>query len=260
MEHINLTKENKIAILTINRPEVKNAFNAQTFTEFGLAIEEIKKSTDIRVLVITGAGDSFSAGVDLNYAMSNLKKFTQTEFRIQLDYFQKIFMFENIDKPVIAAVNGYAVGNGCDITLACDFIIAGENAKFSMSYINLGLIPDIGGTYRLPRLIGPAKAKELILTGEKIDSKTALEIGLVGRVVPDDKLMEETMEFANKLVKRSPIALSLAKQAINKSLNSDLNSALELESYLQGLCSLSEDATESVMASFEMREPIFKGN
>ncbi len=259
MEHLKLIKENKIAILTIDRPDFKNALNAQSYDEFGMAVEEVKKDLDIRVLILTGAGDSFCAGVDLSYA-ATLKDHTQLKFKQMLEDIQHTFSFEKLNIPVIAAVKGYALGNGCDIAMACDFIIAAENAKFCMAYINLGLIPDIGGTYRLPKLVGPSKAKELILTGERIDAKEAHKIGLVGRVVPDEKLMDETMEFANKLAKRSPVALALAKKAINKSVFSDLDKALELESHIQQLCALSQDATEAAMANFEKRDPNFTGN
>lgn len=260
MEHLKLKNENGIATLTINRPEAKNALNEQTYEEFGYIIEQIRKDPEIRVLIITGEGDTFSAGVDLNYAATKLKAYTQTRFRTQLDSIQRTFMFENLDKPVIAAVKGYALGNGFDIALACDFIIAAENTKFSMAYVNLGLIPDIGGTYRLPKLVGPSIAKELILTGDKIDAGKAFELGIVNRVVPEEKLMDETMELANKLKRKSPIALALAKKAIDKSMYSDLSSSLELESYIQGLCALSEDSTEAVTAMFEKRDPVFKGN
>ena len=260
MEHLKLKVENKIAILSINRPQAKNSLNEQTYAEFSEAIEKIRKDDNIRVLIITGEGDTFCAGVDLNYAASKLKAYTQTQFRTMLDTIQRTFMFEKLNKPVIAAVKGYALGNGFDIALACDFIIAAENTKFSMAYINLGLIPDLGGTYRLAKLVGPSIAKELILTGDRIDARRAYELGIVNRLVSDEKVMEEAMEFANKLIKKSPIALALAKMAIDKSMYSDLATSLELESYIQGLCSLSEDATEAAAAMFEKRDPIFKGN
>lgn len=259
MDNILLTKENKIAILTINRPEVKNALDGKTYEEFGIAIDDVKSDSDIRVLVITGAGDSFCSGLDLNYA-ANMKSTNQMEFRTGLKDIQRIFTFERINKPVIAAVKGYALGNGCDIALACDFIIAAESSKFSMAYTNLGLIPDLGGTFRLPRLVGASMAKELILTGERINAQRALTMGMVGRVVPDDKLMDETLEFATKLAKRSPIALSLAKMAINNSLGTDLNTAQEFEIYMQGLCIQSKDSNEAVMAYIEKRDPNFIGN
>lgn len=260
MEHLKLNVENGIATLSINRPEAKNSLNEQTYLEFGAAIDKIKNDTDIRVLIITGEGDTFCAGVDLNFAATKLKAYSQTKFRVLLDSIQRTFCFEKLRKPVIAAVKGHALGNGFDIALACDFIIAAENTKFSMAYINYGLIPDIGGTYRLPRLVGPSVAKELILTGDKIDAQKALELGIVNRVVPEDKLMDETMALAKKLVRKSPIALSLSKIAIDKSLESDIESALQLESYMQGLCSLSEDSTEAATALFEKRDPVFKGN
>ncbi|MDY6932640.1 MAG: enoyl-CoA hydratase [Spirochaetota bacterium] len=258
MENIILTKEDQIAILTINRPNFKNALDGKTYEEFGIAIDDVKSDSSIRVLIITGAGDSFCSGLDLSYAAS-MKDQSMGDFRAGMKRLQSIFNFEEIYKPVIAAVKGYALGNGCDIALASDFIIAGESAKFAMAYTNLGLIPDLGGTFRLPRLVGPAKAKELILTGEKIDAKTALDIGIAGKLVPDEKLMDEANKFAQKLAKRSPIALSLAKKAINNSLGTNLYNSLEYEAYMQNICMNSNDTAEAVMAFLEKREPNFTG-
>jgi len=259
MENIILTKEDKIATLSINRPKYKNALNGETYEEFGIAIEDVKNDSDIRVLIITGEGESFCSGLDLNYAGS-IKDLSKTEFMKTLKKLQNIFAFEQIDKPVISAVKGYALGNGCDIVLASDFSIAAENAKFSMAYTNLGLIPDLGGTFRLPRLVGVNKAKEIILTGESVDANYAYEIGMINRVVPNDKLMEETMAFAKKLAKRAPIALSLAKMAINNGLGVTLQSSLDNEVYMQNICLQSKDVIEAMMAFFEKREPNFTGN
>ncbi len=181
MSKIKLSKDDRIAIITINRPEVKNALDMETYEEFVNALKEVKEDSEVRVLVITGAGDSFCSGLDLKFAATTSKK-TVSETVASLQRLQASFSFEEIEKPVISAVNGYALGNGCDIALASDFIIAAEEAKFGMAYTNLGLIPDLGGTFRLPRLVGLAAARELILTGERIDAGRALEIACVSVV------------------------------------------------------------------------------
>ena len=258
MKNIRLEKKDNIALLTINRPDLNNALDKETYDEFETAINDIKNDTYVRVLVIAGAGKSFSSGIDLNFAAS-LNNFSSAEFRILVQKIQNIFLFEKIDKPVISAVRGFALGNGCDIALASDMIFASDNAQFGMAYTNIGLIPDLGGTFRLPRLVGTAMAKEIILTGERINAKKALEIGMVNRVVSDEKLMDETMTFAAKLAKRAPVALALAKKAINNSLGTDLYCALEFETYLQSVCIQSKDVTEAVTAFMEKREPEFTG-
>ena len=258
MSKIKLSKDDRIAIITINRPEVKNALDMETYEEFVNALKEVKEDSEVRVLVITGAGDSFCSGLDLKFAATTSKK-TVSETVASLQRLQASFSFEEIEKPVISAVNGYALGNGCDIALASDFIIASEEAKFGMAYTNLGLIPDLGGTFRLPRLVGLAAARELILTGEQIDARRALEIGMISRVVAPENLMVSTMEFADKLAKRAPIAMAMAKTAINKGLGVDLSTSLQFESYLQSICLQSSDMIEAVTALFEKRAPDFSG-
>jgi enoyl-CoA hydratase len=258
VKNLILTKENRVALLKLNRAEVRNALDRETYQEFGMAMEEIKNDTQVRVLVITGEGKSFCAGLDLTFA-ATIKDYSPLQLSSFIKYLQNIFTFESIDKPVISAVNGYAVGNGCDIALASDIIIASEQAKFSMAYTNLGLIPDIGGTFRLSRLVGPAIAKEMILTGDMIDAKRAFDIGMVNRVVPADKLMEEAMAMAQKLAKRPPIALALAKKAVNNGLNADLASSLDLEIALQNICIRSKDLTEALLSAIEKREANYTG-
>ncbi len=256
MGKVTLIREDKIAVLTINRPDVKNALDLDTYEEFGEAVEEIKRDSDIRVAVITGAGDSFCAGLDLKFA-AKIKSMSAMEVVSLIKRLQGIFAFENVGKPVISAIKGYTLGNGCDIALASDFVIAAEDAKIGMIYTNLGLIPDMGGTFRLPRLVGLAMAKELILTGEQISARRALEIGMINKVVPTEKLMDETMKFAGKLAGRSPIALAMAKAAINKGLGVDLSAAQDFEAYIQNVCLQSDDVTEAISAFLEKRKPNF---
>jgi enoyl-CoA hydratase len=258
VKNLILTKENRVALLKLNRPDVRNALDGETYREFAMAIEEIKNDTQLRAVVITGEGKSFCAGLDLKFA-ATLKDYSPLQLISFIKYLQNIFTFESIAKPVISAVNGYAIGNGCDIALASDIIIASEQAKFGMAYTNLGLIPDLGGTFRLPRLVGPVIAKEMILTGDMIDAKRAFEIGMVNKVVSADKLMEEAMAMAQKLAKRPPVALAMAKKAINNGLNTDISSSLDLEIALQNICIRSNDLMEAFISAIEKREPNYTG-
>lgn len=259
MKKIKLTRENNVGIITINRPDVKNALDMETYDELGAAIEEVSHDSQLRVLLIRGEGDSFCTGLDLKFA-ATLNHLEPVEFESLVKKLQKVFAFEKLQKPVISAVQGYALGNGCEIALASDFIIAADNAKLAMSYTNLGLIPDLGGTFRLPRLVGLAMARELIYTGKQIDAKQALEIGMVGKVVQQDKLMEESMAFATMLAKRAPFALAMAKAAINKGIGADLDTICDFEASMQTRCIQSNDAKEAISAFLEKRAPVFKGN
>ena len=258
MENIILKQENGIAVLTINRPAYKNALDGQTYDEFAAAINMVKNDSQTRVLVITGVENSFCSGIDLAYAKA-LTGLSQVEFMTMMKRVQSTFQFENLRVPVIAAVNGYALGNGCDIALAADLIFAAESAAFSMAYTNVGMIPDLGGTFRLTRLVGPSTAKELILTGDRFTARRALEIGMINRVLPDADLMKSVMEFSEKLAGRAPIALAMAKKSINNSLAADLSTTLDFEAYNQSLCITSEDSSEAVAAMMEKRKPVFTG-
>ncbi len=259
MKKISLTRENSIGIITINRPDVKNALDMEAYNEFGSAIEEGSRDSQIKVLLIRGEGDSFCTGLDLKFA-ATLNHMGALEFEALVKRLQNIFAFEKLQKPVISAVQGYALGNGCDIALASDFIIAADNAKLAMSYANLGLIPDLGGTFRLPRLVGLAMARELIFTGKQIDAKQALEIGMISRVVEKDQLMEESMKFANLLAQRAPMALAMAKAAINRGLGTNLETVCQFEASMQTICFKSNDLKEAISAFAEKRPPVFKGN
>ncbi|MDY6965551.1 MAG: enoyl-CoA hydratase [Halobacteriota archaeon] len=258
MDNVLLAKEEGIATITINRPDARNSLDGKTYEELGIAIEDVRVDRDVRVVIITGAGKAFCAGLDLKYA-GTMVRMTPPDVRAFIRNIQQIFSLERLEKPVIAAVNGYAMGNGCDIALACDFRIASENAQFEMTYTKLGLIPDLGGTFRLPRLIGIEKAKELIYTGRRVDAKEAERIGLVSKVVPAEKLDSEVKEFAEKLAKGAPIAIGLAKMAINNGIGTDLRSAIEYEVYCQSLCLQTKDVAEAMAAFMGKREPKFKG-
>ncbi|MEM1538724.1 MAG: enoyl-CoA hydratase-related protein [Candidatus Nezhaarchaeales archaeon] len=250
-------KRDGIAKITINRPQALNALNPEVIHEIKRALEDAAGSNDVRVLIITGSGEkAFSAGADIKW-MSNCTPLEALTFS-QLGQ-SVLRMIEELDKPVIAAVNGYALGGGCELALACDLVIASENARFGQPEINVGIIPGWGGTQRLTRLVGVKKAKELILTGDVIDAKEAEKLGIVNKVVPREKLMEEAEALAKKLAEKTPIGLRMAKAAINKSLETSLKDGLDYEARLFGLLFTTEDAKEGLKAFLEKRKPTYKG-
>ena len=256
-ENITLEKKDGIAILTINRPEVLNALNKRTIEEIEMAVEDVEKDENVRVLIITGAGEkAFVAGADINEFVGIdvvTAKELSRKFQLLLN------RIETLGKPVIAAINGLALGGGCELAMACDIRIASDKAKLGQPEINLGIIPGAGGTQRLPRLVGVAKAKELIFTGDIIDAREAERIGLVNRVVPPDKVMEEAENLAKKLLEKSPFILKLAKEAINTGMNMDIYSAIVLENDLVTIAFTTEDKEEGMKAFMEKRKPEFKG-
>jgi len=255
-ETILIEKRERVAIITINRPDKLNALNSKVHREGIAALEGIGIDDEIRVVVITGAGEkSFVAGADIS-------EFAGQTPVSQRGVFQKKTLFNSIDsfpKPVIAMINGFCLGGGCEIALACDLRIAGENAKLGQPEINLGIIPGGGGTQRMTRLIGEGKSMELILTGDMIDAKTSLELGLVNHVFSTETLEEETMKIANKIASKSPIALQMAKEAIKLASKSNLDEGLRREIDLFAISFSSEDKEEGVSAFLEKRKPNFTG-
>src|SRR3982075_3659169 len=210
-ETILLERRERVAIITINRPEKRNALNIQTRAEGAAVLDELRADDSVRVVIFTGAGDkAFIAGADIA-EFAGRTAISQREVMLERGLFNAIDTFP---KPVIAMVNGYCLGGGCELALACDIRIASENASFGQPEINLGIIPGGGGTQRLTRLVGEGKSMELILTGEIVDTQTAFAIGLVNQVVPAEELEAKTMELANRIAEKSPIALRLAKEAI----------------------------------------------
>ena len=255
-ENILLEKRGRIALVTINRPEKLNALNIKTRQELAEALDELRSDDSVRVVVITGAGEkSFVAGADIA-EFAGRTALMQRAVMVSRSLFNAIDTFP---KPIIAMVNGYCLGGGCEVALACDIRIASENASFGQPEINLGIIPGGGGTQRLTRLVGEGKAMELILTGEIIDSQTAFNLGLVNHVVPADQLEAKTMEIANRMADKSPIALRLAKEAIRLASRSNLDEGLRREVDLFALCFSSADKDEGVKAFLEKRKPEFKG-
>ncbi|MBA2503976.1 MAG: enoyl-CoA hydratase/isomerase family protein [Pyrinomonadaceae bacterium] len=255
-ETLLVERRERVALITINRPEKRNALNIKTREEGAAALDELRDDEGVRVVVITGAGDkAFIAGADIA-EFAGRTAVTQRDVMLGRSLFTAIDMFP---KPVIAMVNGYCLGGGCELALACDMRIASETASFGQPEINLGIIPGGGGTQRLTRLIGEGKAMELILTGDIIDAQTAFTLGLVNLVVPATDLEAKTMEIARRISEKSPIALRMAKEGVKTAARSNLDEGLRREVDLFALCFSSEDKDEGVRAFLEKRKPEFKG-
>ncbi len=255
-ETILVERRERVAIVTINRPEKRNALNIQTRAEGAAVLDHLRTDDDVRVVVITGAGDkAFIAGADIA-EFAERTALTQREVMLERGLFNA---FDTFPKPVIAMVNGYCLGGGCEVALACDIRVASDKASFGQPEINLGIIPGGGGTQRLTRLVGEGKAMEMILSGEIISADEAYRIGLVNHVVPADQLEAKTMEIANRIAEKSPIALRLAKEAVKIASRSNLDEGLRREVDLFALCFSSEDKDEGVRAFLEKRKADFKG-
>lgn len=248
--------DNRVAVITINRPDKRNALNIKTREEGAAALEALREDESVRVVIFTGAGDkAFVAGADIA-EFAGRSAVTQRDVMLGRSLFTAV---DSFPKPVIAMINGYCLGGGCELALACDIRIASETARFGQPEINLGIIPGGGGTQRLARLVGEGKAMELVLTGDMIDAKTAYELGLVNTVVPAAELEAKTMELANRIAEKSPIALRMGKEAVKTAARANLDEGLRREIDLFALCFSSEDKDEGVAAFLEKRKPEFKG-
>ncbi len=255
-ETISVEKEGRVAILTIERPEKLNALNSKVHQEGVAALDELRKDDEVRVVILTGSGEkSFIAGADIG-------EFEGKTPVTQRATFQERTLFNSIDtfpKPVIAMVNGFCLGGGNELALACDIRICSESARFSQPEINLGIIPGGGGTQRLTRLIGEGRSMEMVLTGGMIDAETAHRFGLVNHVYPANELREKTLEMAAGIAEKAPIALQLAKEAVKFASRSNLDEGLRREVDLFAICFSTEDKQEGVSAFLEKRKPEFKG-
>jgi len=256
-ETIILERKDGVATLTLNRPEKLNAINRKMTKELNSAVVEMAKDRDVRALVVTGAGRGFCSGADVS---DIAQAAVPIENRYWTQMLHKVILaLTDLEKPVIAKVNGVAVGVGCSLVLCADIIIASENAKFSLIFSRIGLIPDGGSLFHLPRLVGPAKAKELIFTAKMLDAKEAERIGLINKAVPADELDKEVNMLAKQLAEGPTAALGIAKKIINKGLSMDLSSILECEAFGQTIAGTTEDTQEGVMAFLEKRKAEFKG-
>jgi 2-(1,2-epoxy-1,2-dihydrophenyl)acetyl-CoA isomerase len=256
-ETIVLERKDGVATLTLNRPEKLNALNRKMVEELNGALVEMAKDREVRALVVTGAGRGFCSGADVGdmaqaAAPIETRRWTQMAQKV-------ILALTDLEKPVIAKVNGVAVGIGCSLALSADMIVASENATFSLIFSRIGLIPDGGSLFHLPRLVGPAKAKELIFTAKMLDAKEAERIGLINKAVPADQLDNEVNMLAKQLAEGPTVALGMAKKIINKGLSMDLSSVLECEAFGQTIAGTTEDAQEGIMAFLERRKAEFKG-
>jgi len=250
------TPEDRIARVTFNRPDALNALSPELMAEFGDVLDKIAADENIRVVVLTGAGQAFAAGADIE-AMSKLTPLQVRNYTTQGH--ETLFKLENMPQIVIAAVNGFCLGGGNEVAMACDFVYASTKARFGQPEIKLGIIPGFGGTQRLPRLVGKALAKELCLTGEFLKGETAQAVGLANKVFPPDKLMEEAMKTARDIAAKGRISTQAVKQLIDRGTQADLRTACLMEVETFGMVFSSADAGEGLKAFLEKRDPEFKG-
>ena len=256
-KEISVKRTEEISTIVLNRPDLMNSLSSEMVKELMMALEYASGQQDIKVIVITGSGRVFSAGGDINalaLGMSSIKG---------RDYVEEvngvIRFITGTEKPVIAAVNGYAVGAGCNLALAADLVIASTNARFSEAFLQMGLVPDAGGTFFLPRLVGLHKARELVYTGRVLDALEAEKIGLINRVVEPGELEEAVASLAKQLANGPSRALGLTKMLFSRSLNTNLDDALAFEAFIQGICMQTDDHREGIKAFFEKRSPQFSG-
>jgi len=255
-ENVLLEKEDRVAILTINRPKALNALNNDTLLDIKSAITEIKEDSSIDVLIITGADKAFVAGADISF----MQPLTAIEGRAFGALGQAVFRaIEAMEKPVIAAVNGFALGGGCELAMCCDFRVASTKAKFGQPEVGLGITPGFGGTQRLPRLVGAGMAKQMLYTADIIDAAEALRIGLVNSVVEPEELMDFVKKIAKRIVSKAQVAVRLSKVAATEGMQTDIDRSMTIEADAFGLCFATNDQKEGMSAFVEKRKPGFVG-
>jgi len=256
-DNLLLERDGAVAVLTINRPQVLNALNAQTIDQLRRAVLELKHDAAVRAVILTGAGDkAFVAGADIN-ELAVQRPVDGKEHALRG---QHVFdLVENMGKPVIAAINGYALGGGCELAMACTLRVAADTARLGQPEVNLGIIPGYGGTQRLARLVGKGIALDLLLSGRHVTAAEALQVGLVNRVVPSAALMDETKKLASELAAKPPIAMRYIIEAVNRGLEVSFDKGEFLEATLFGLVASTEDSREGTAAFLEKRKADFKG-
>lgn len=262
-----LEKEDMLATITLNRPDVNNAFDRSMMGEIDDALNDASQDPNVRVVILTGAGKAFCAGGDVNMLMTLISSGAEWVRTTVGDVVQRVgtmpttvLKIRNMTKPVIAAVNGMAAGGGMGLALACDMRIISDKARFSTIFIKRGVIPDCAVTYNLPRLVGMAKACEMVLTGSVINAQEAERIGLVNKVVPHDELMKATKEFAGEIAKNPPLAVGMAKAMLYRGmLAEDIGAHMDFENYTQNMLMSTEDFKEGINSFMEKREPVFRG-
>ncbi|HSP07382.1 MAG TPA: enoyl-CoA hydratase-related protein [Acidobacteriota bacterium] len=254
-QNVQLDIRDRIAYITINRPEVRNALDLQTVNELHAVLEQINRSDQTGAVILTGGGDKvFVSGADIRDIRARNKMDALKGINSRL--FKAV---EDCEKPVVAAVNGFALGGGFELALSCDIRICSDNARFGLPEVSLGILPGAGGLYRLQRIAGLGAAKEMILTGNILDADRALQLGLVSEVVPQPKLMSAAQQLAEKILSRGPLAVRLAKRSLNLVTQMSTEAAMALDEYAQGILFESEDKMEGTTAFLEKRSPHFKG-
>jgi enoyl-CoA hydratase/carnithine racemase len=257
--HILYEIKDHIAVITLNRPEAKNAFSPEMITLWRQFLEDARRDDQVRVIIVTGKGDTFCSGGDIrDMAEGKLRSWDMKRFLWE-GVHRIVLTLEDLDKPVIAAVNGAAMGAGLDMAIMCDLRVCSDKAKLAESYILMGLVPGDGGAYFLPRLVGLAKALEMLFTGDVLDPQKALEIGLVNHVVPHDRLMEETMKLAGRIASKPPLAVRMMKRAVYQAQGNGLRAHLDYISSQLALLSETQDHLEAAKAFLEKRKPVFSG-
>jgi 2-(1,2-epoxy-1,2-dihydrophenyl)acetyl-CoA isomerase len=257
MEHIKFEIKEGVGTITLNRPEVYNCFNIPMALEVQKALDDCEKNESVRVIVLTGEGKGFCAGQDLKEATD--ENAPSVEHIVHTTYNPIISKIRNIEKPILGAINGVAAGAGANIAIACDITFASDKASFIQSFSNIGLIPDSGGTFFLPRLIGMQRATAHMFLADKMSAEKAKEIGMIYEVIEDEKLQDTVFEFAKKLATRPTKGFGLTKKALNQSLTNSLQTQLMVERDLQAIAAKTYDKKEGIQAFLEKRKPIFKG-
>ena len=257
--HVLYEVKDHVAIITLNRPEAKNAFSIEMITLWNEYLKNARNDNNVRCIIVTGKGDTFCSGGDIQeMAEGRLRSWDMKNF-VWEGVHRIVLSLEDLDKPVIAAINGAAMGAGMDMAIMCDIRICSDKARLAESYINMGVVPGDGGAYFLPRLVGTSKALELLLTGDVINPEEALKLGIVNRVVPHEDLMDEALKLAVKIAEKPPLAVRMVKRAVYQAQNSSLRSHLDYISSQLALLSETEDHVKAAKAFLEKSKPVFTG-